>query len=321
MVDKLMFTTKIKNLVMAYFTEAEDIRELIADYAQMRRLWVDTEVADYKTRNPRLSIIQVLHSPTDLSGQRVSILDVLDKPELTADFIDQIMVNPAIEKVFHNASYDIKFLGKNKAENITCTWEMAKKIPYYLLPLPNLQLKTLAEKLCLFPRVNKDEQGSDWGRRPLTTSQLHYAKMDPVYVAQVHRQLLQLTQMSDRDPATEDLTALTQRYRSIEHQWKLLNTEMEHLQNRIKKAMQAQNLSATESFELSSYQRTTKKVSFDELARLAQAEGIELDFPVTLTQKIQKELGDIVEQLPLQEEITTSLQLKFKEQVNEEPPF
>jgi ribonuclease D len=236
-------------------------------------------------------------------------------------FIDKIMVNPAIEKVFHNASYDLKFLGKTKAQNVTCTLEMAKKLPYYLLPLPNLKLKTLVEKLCLFPPINKDEQSSDWGVRPLTTSQLNYAKMDSVYLAQVHCQLLQLTQLHNLDPVTENLTALTKRYQFIEHQWKLLNSEMEHLQERIKKAMQAQNILETESFKLSSYQRTSKKVSFDELARLAQAEGVELDFLVTLTQKIQKELGDMMTQLPLQEEIITSWQLKSKEQTEQPPPF
>jgi ribonuclease D len=306
---------------MPYFTEADEIRDLIADYAQMPILWVDTEVADYQSRNPRLSLIQVLHSASDMSGDRVSILDVLDRPELAADFIDQIMVNPEIEKVFHNASYDLKLLGKTKAQNVTCTLEMAKKIPYYLLPLPNLQLKTLAEKLCLFPPVSKDEQGSDWGKRPLSASQLHYAKMDPVYLAQVHRQLLQITDQIDKDPATEDLTALAQRYRSIDYQWKLLDTEMEHLQDRIKKAMQAQEVSETESFVLSSYQRKSKKVSFEQLAKVARSHGIELDFTVTLTQKLQKELGDIIEELPIEEEISTSWQLKAKEQVDEDPPF
>jgi ribonuclease D len=77
---------------MPYFTQAEEIQDLIEDYAQMPQLWVDTEVADYQTRKPRLSLIQVLHTPNDLSGDRVSILDVLDQPELVAEFIDKIMI-------------------------------------------------------------------------------------------------------------------------------------------------------------------------------------------------------------------------------------
>jgi len=306
---------------MPYLTDTNDIKIRISDYAEAKTLWIDTEVADYQTRKPRLSLIQVLDEANDLTGEHVYILDLLDKPELVEYFVNKIMINKKIEKVFHNASYDLKLLGKTKAKNVTCTLEIAKKLPYYLLQVPNLQLKTLAEELCYFPPVDKADQLSDWGVRPLTASQLFYAKMDAVYVAQVHQQLLKLNRRSEPDPATEDLTALAQRYREIEHQWKLLDTEMTHLQERLKKAMQAQNVSETEVFELSSYQRTTKKVPFDQLAKLALTKGIELDFPVPLTQKLQKELGDMIEQLPVEEEVSTSWRLSLKEQDDEELPF
>lgn len=306
---------------MAYLTDPKEIQVRLAQYAQAKILWIDTEIADYQTRKPRLSLIQVLHDPSDMTGEHVYILDVLERPELVQDFVEKIMMNREIEKVFHNASYDLKLLGKTKAKNVTCTLELAQKIPYYLLQLPNLQLKTLAEQLCYFPPVDKTEQTSDWGVRPLSLSQLQYAKMDPVYVAQVHQQLIKLSRRSEPDPGTEDLTALAERYRQIEYQWKLLDTEMTHLQERLKKAMQAQNVSETKYFELSSYQRTSKKVAFAQLAKLAQAKGLELDFPVPLTQKLQKELGDIVEQLPVEEEVSTSWRLSVKEQEEEDLPF
>ena len=305
---------------MPYLRDPKDIKARICEYSTAQILWIDTEVADYQRRKPKLSLIQVLDDPNDLTGEQVYILDVLDYPELLEEFVDTILGNSKVEKVFHNASYDLKLLGKTKAQNVTCTLEIAKKIPYYLLQLPNLQLKTLAEQLCYFPPVDKTEQISDWGIRPLSPSQLQYAKMDSVYLAQVHQQLLKLSQRSEPEPITEDLTALTQRYRKIEHQWKLLDTEMTHLQERLKKAMQAQNVSETESFELSSSQRTTKKVPFAQLAKLVEAQGIELDFSVALTQKLQKELGELVEQLPVEEEVSTSLRLSVKEQ-EEELPF
>ena len=306
---------------MPYLTDANDIKFKITEYSKAKILWVDTEVADYQSRNPKLSLIQVLDDPKDMTGEHVHILDILDQPALVEYFVNKIIVNPNVEKVFHNVEYDLKLLGKIKSKNTTCTLKIAQEIPYYLLQLPNLQLKTLAEQLCYFPPVDKTEQVSNWGVRPLTASQLFYAKMDPVYVAQVHHQLLKLRRRSNPEPATEDLTALGQRYQEIQHQWKLLNTEMTHLQERLKKAMQAQNVSETENFELSSYQRTTKKVSFDQLAKLAQANGLELDFSVPLTQKLQKELKDIIEQLPVEEEVTTSWRLTFKEQDDEELPF
>lgn len=299
---------------MPYLTSAREIRRIVAEYTKAQTLWIDTEVADYKSRHPRLSLIQVLDNPTDLSGDRVSLLDVLEQPNLVAEFIDQIMLNPDIEKVFHNASYDLKYLGGKEAKNITCTLEISKKIPYYLLPLPNYQLKTLATELCKFNNIDKQEQTSDWGQRPLSEEQIEYAYLDCIYLAQVHLQLLELQSKINTDPATEDLTALGRRYSQIEQQWKLLNSELEHLQERVKKAMQAQDVSETSYFQLNSSERKTVKVQFAELARLVETTGIDLDLSVTLTQKLQKDLGKNLEQLSVDIDATTSWRLTSKSQ-------
>ena len=287
---------------MPYLTSASAIRSQIAKLTQSSTLWIDTEVADYKSKNPKLSLIQVLDDPTDMSGDRIYILDVLQSPDIVADFITQIMLNPAIEKVFHNASYDLKFLGNKKAKNVTCTLEMAKKIPYYILPLPNYQLKTLAGKLCKFLHVDKQEQTSDWGQRPLTEEQIEYAYLDCIYLAQIHSRLIELNQKNNPAPETEDLMELAKKYQEVEQTWKIVKSEYEHLQERIKKAMQAQNLAETSDFKLNSYERTTVKVELTELARLIQTKGIELDFPITLTQKMQKDLGENLEQLSVEVE-------------------
>ncbi|HEY9602481.1 MAG TPA: ribonuclease D, partial [Allocoleopsis sp.] len=139
---------------MPYLTDARDIKNRIFEYTQAEVLWLDTEVAEYQSRKPRLSLIQILSEPHDMTGEHVDILDVLDQPELIEYFSDRIMATAAIEKVFHNASYDLKLLGKTKAKSITCTLELAKQLPYYLLQVPNLQLKTLAEQLCYFPPID-----------------------------------------------------------------------------------------------------------------------------------------------------------------------
>ncbi|MEB3180997.1 MAG: ribonuclease D [Nostocaceae cyanobacterium] len=302
---------------MPYLTSAKEISACIAVLATAKTLWIDTEVADYNSRRPRLSLIQVLANPKDMTGDNTYLLDVLEQPDTVADFIAKIMVNPEIEKIFHNASYDIKFLGgKPKVQNVTCTLEMAKQIPYYILPLPNYQLKTLATELCKFRDIDKQEQTSDWGKRPLTEEQIDYAYLDCIYLAQVHRKLLELNHKINLSPETEDLIALGERYRQIEKDWKLLNSEMEHLEARIKKAMQAQNISETPDFKLSSYQRSTIKVAFAELVNLVENEGIDLDFTVTLTKAIQKDLGRHIKHLPVKVEESTSWRIIPK---NQEP--
>ncbi|MBD2358535.1 ribonuclease D [Tolypothrix sp. FACHB-123] len=297
---------------MPYLTDAGKIQAKIAEYSQAQTLWIDTEVADYKSRNPRLSLIQVLDDPDDMSGSHIYLLDVLDQPDIIEEFIAQIMLNSEIEKVFHNASYDLKLLGSKKAKNITCTLEIAKTIPYYLLPLPNYQLKTLAAVLCNFHNIDKQEQTSDWGKRPLAEEQIDYAYLDCIYLAQVHLKLLEMQAKINPDPITEDLVLLGNRYTQLEQQSKILKSELEHLEERIKKAMQAQNLSETDYCKLTSYQRQTVKVAFAELFKLVETQGINLDFPITLTQKMQKDLGENLEQLSVEIDETTAWRLTAK---------
>lgn len=302
---------------MPYLKSADEIRSLVAKYTKVKTLWLDTEVADYDTRNPRLSLIQVLDDCNDLTGESVYILDVLDQHEVVDEFIDQIMINPSIEKVFHNANYDLRFLGKKKAKNVTCTLQMAKKIPLYILPLPNYQLKTLATSLCHFQDIDKQQQGSPWEIRPLTEEQIEYAYLDCIILAQVHLRLLEFTHKINFDPELEDLSLLGAKYVELEQQWKLLKSEFEHLQERVKLAMQAQNISETLHFKLSSSERTTTKVPFSELVRFVETQNVDLDFDLTLTKDIQKNLGDNIEQLAVDISKTSSLRLTSKQEESE----
>ena len=303
---------------MPYLTAAREILSLITEYTTAKTLWIDTEVADYKTRNARLSLIQVLANPEDMTGNSVYLLDVLDKSDVIADFVERIMVNDAIEKVFHNAGYDVKYLGAKKAKNITCTLEMAKKIPVYLLPLHNYQLKTLATKLCNFHDINKQEQTSDWGKRPLTEEQIEYAYLDCIYLAQVHLRLLELEVNLKIDPIREDLSLLTARYIEIEQQQKILKSEFEHLQERVKQAMLVQNISETSSCKLTSYERKTIKTQFQELVDLVENQGVDLDFTITLTEDIRKNLGVNLEKLTVNVDINTYWKITHKNQESEE---
>lgn len=176
---------------MFYLTQASEIQAFITEFASRQILWLDTEVADYDTRFPKLSLIQVLAEPNDSAGDNVYILDVFKQPDVIKYFIAQIMANPKIEKVFHNADFDLKYLGGNiQAQNVTCTLKIARKISRALLKTSNLKLKTLAKELCNFTDVDEEEGKSDWGRRPLSQKQLNYAKMDTIYLAQVHLHLI-----------------------------------------------------------------------------------------------------------------------------------
>ena len=178
---------------MHYLTEASEIYNQISQLSLSKTLWIDTEIADWYTDKPKLALIQVLADYTDLTGESAYIFDVLGKPDLAVYFINQIMVNSQIEKVFHNAGFDLKYLGKELAQNVTCTLKIARKITKEVLQTTNLKLKTLAAELCQFSHVDAEEGTSDWGKRPLTQKQLNYAAMDTVYLAAVHYRLLEIS--------------------------------------------------------------------------------------------------------------------------------
>lgn len=294
---------------MLYFTEPEDIQPLIDEFAEMKILWLDTELADFRSKKPRLSLIQILAYPQDVNGSRTNIIDVLNNPDQVNYFIEKIMINPTINKIFHNAKHDLKYLGSKKAENVTCTMELARKIPYHILPVKNFTLKTLTEHLTIFKNVSKEEQGSDWGQRPLSQRQLEYAKMDPVYLAHLHQQLLKLIEKNKTDPITDDLSEIGARYQEIKPQWKVLNSEIKDLEDRAKNAMKAQNQKENFAFKLSESERITVKVNFAELAQLVLSQGLDLNFSITLDKSLQKKLGDLLNQLSIQEEKTKILRL------------
>jgi ribonuclease D len=297
---------------MFYLKEAQVIEDVLADLSQSTILWIDTEVADYKTKNPRLSLIQVSAFSEDLTGDRACIFDVLEEPSIVNEFINSIMANTKIEKVFHNASYDLRFLGGTQAKNVTCTLKIAKSIPYYILPVKSHSLKSLVLHLTEFNYISKDEQGSDWGVRPLTDSQLKYAALDTVYLAQVHHKLLQLLENNLNQETIEDLSALEFRYQQIEESWMKLDSEMKDLKERIKNAMKIRKIKETALFKLTSSTRKTIKLNFSDLEELIRRENLKLDLELTLSKENQQVLNKWLEQLPILEELNHYDSLRAK---------
>ncbi|AFZ47288.1 3'-5' exonuclease [Cyanobacterium stanieri PCC 7202] len=291
-----------------YLTNKDEIQDIILDLKEAEILWVDTEVADYKTKNPRLSLIQVLAYPNNVDGSRTYIFDVLNKPEITDFFIEHIMSNKGIRKVFHNAQYDLRFLGKREAKNIFCTFELAKSIPHHILPVKSKSLKKLTEYFTDFQDIDKDEQGGDWGIRPLTQNQIKYAQMDCVYLAQVYKYLSVLNDTMQEE--NNSLESLSQRYKELEEQWLLLNSEIEYLKDKIKQIMIEENIEKSDLFRLSRVERNTVRTNLQDLVHLVEEKENELNFSIKLTNDIKKILGQNLDYLNTEVETSVFYTLK-----------
>ena len=174
--------------------EPGEIEKTIERLSFSGRLWLDTEVADWKTGNGRLSLIQIL-SEGCTEPSEVILLDVLHHPDLVNQFVSEIMKNSEIEKVFHNAAYDLQYLGNERSKSVACTLEVARYLSARSTSLPkSLSLKSLSQHFRLTRNLSKEEQKSDWSVRPLSKEQIEYAIMDVVYLRMIH---LRLIEMSD----------------------------------------------------------------------------------------------------------------------------
>jgi ribonuclease D len=296
---------------MTYWDRPAAIRDRFAFYRQQPVLWLDTEVADSFSSQPRLSLIQV--APAS-DPEAAEVLDVLGQPDIVAEFVTQIMAEKSIEKVFHSADFDLRFLDKQRSTNVTCTLRLARSLPKNLLPVTNHKLQTLAEYFLPHTRVDKTEQRSNWAQRPLSEKQVHYAGMDVVYLSHVHRGLLAiqtLAQTAKLSWAELDLPALSRRYRALEDTLRPLLAERDQLKEQLQARLADQAEPETEDYRLVSQQRRSKKCSLRQLAELAQAADWDLTIP--LSQEMQQQLGADLDRLTITTETATvqSLRAKF----------
>lgn len=168
----------------AWVTTDGELQQFVARALTEPQISIDTETAGWQTGNEKLCLIQI-----GLPAQKfVGILDPLAIPNLA-------LLAPLVEgdlpiKIAHNASFEEKQLGRHKLKlrGIVDTLVMARS----LRPdLPNHTLQTCCRHLLQLD-VSKEEQTSDWSVRPLSRSQLDYARLDAEIAYKVYAELAAL---------------------------------------------------------------------------------------------------------------------------------
>jgi len=152
------------------------------------RIGLDTEFIRERTYWPQLALVQMA------VGEHILLIDPL-QPGMTAA-LRPWLEDTSITKIMHSASEDL----------------VAFQHACGCLPRPLFDTQ-IAAALCgigagmgyqkLVAHVTgveleKGEQRSDWMRRPLSQSQLHYAAADVVHLFALHDHLLQALQARDR---------------------------------------------------------------------------------------------------------------------------
>jgi ribonuclease D len=148
----------------------ESPSELEALFARLRReplLALDTEAASFHRYTDRVYLLQVS------SRHETVVVDPLATGGLGP--LEQVLADPDVEIVFHDADYDLRLL--NREYGFLATSVFDTRIAAQLLNEPGVGLAALLEKY-LGVRLDKRFQRADWSARPLSAPMLEYAASD-----------------------------------------------------------------------------------------------------------------------------------------------
>jgi ribonuclease D len=144
--------------------------ELEALFARLRGaplLAVDTEAASFHRFSDRVYLLQIS------SRDETAIVDPLAVQGLAP--LADVLADPAVEIVFHDADYDLRLLDREYGFRATNLFDT--RVAAQLLNEPGVGLAALLEKY-LGVRLDKRFQRADWSARPLSPPMLEYAASD-----------------------------------------------------------------------------------------------------------------------------------------------
>lgn len=160
---------------MAQLVETQaDLERLFERLAREPLLAVDTEAASFHRHRDRVYLLQVS------SREETAVVDPLAVKNLSP--LGQLLADPAIEIVFHDADYDLRLLHQEYGFSATNLFDT--RIAAQLLNEPGVGLAALLEKYAGV-RLDKRYQRADWSARPLSPGMLEYAAADTRHLLQL----------------------------------------------------------------------------------------------------------------------------------------
>jgi ribonuclease D len=181
-----------------------DLDALARDLLREKVLAFDTEADSFYHYFDKTCLVQVA------SRKNAWLIDpiALGGPAELAP-LGPVFASPDVRKVFHAAEYDIFVLKRDcgfRFANLFDTMVSAQLLGY-----PGVGLAALIQRH-FGVSLPKDEQRSDWSRRPLTDTQLTYAAADVQYLLRLEKQLDRELQQAGRlEWAEAEFESLTRR--------------------------------------------------------------------------------------------------------------
>jgi ribonuclease D len=181
-----------------------DLQALARELAKEEVIAVDTEADSFYHYFDKTCLVQIA---TRKTSYLIDPLALGGAAELAP--LGPVFASSKVRKVFHAAEYDIFVLKRDCGFDFSSLYDTM--VSAQLLGYPAIGLAALVQHH-FGVSVPKDEQRSDWSRRPLTDKQLQYAAGDVFYLIRLGQKLEKELRHAGRlEWAQEEFDALTRR--------------------------------------------------------------------------------------------------------------
>ena len=145
-----------------FINSAEDFNLVEKSFLKSKKICIDTEFVRENTYYPILSLVQL-------------------------NIIMKYLIDNDILKIFHDCEQDIEILQSNLNINIKNIFDTQIANAFVCLE-HHISYKNLVKRL-LNKDVKKDQQHSNWIKRPLSKKQINYAGRDVIYLEELFDKL------------------------------------------------------------------------------------------------------------------------------------
>ena len=176
-----------------YVDSSAALAEATAALRRAPRVAVDTEAASFHRYKDRIYLLQLATPGTSV------IIDPLAVDDLGA--IGELLADPGVEKVFHDADYDLRVLDRDYGFHARHLFDT--RVAAQLAGEPAIGLAALLEKY-LGVKLSKTHQKADWSQRPLSAGMLAYAADDTRHLLDLRERLSEVLRSLGRAAWAEE---------------------------------------------------------------------------------------------------------------------
>jgi ribonuclease D len=163
---------------LLYIDTQQEADDFLADISGIREIAVDTEGASFHRFIDRIYLLQIT------TRERSAIIDPL--PIGMPKGLGEILQDPKVEVVFHDADYDLRLLHQDYGWHVNNIFDT--RIAAQLLGIKAFGLAALLDQF-FGVKLDKKHQRADWSLRPLPPGMLDYAAQDTKYLLDLRDEL------------------------------------------------------------------------------------------------------------------------------------